>query len=119
MYRFSQLLPLLTISYPNPNPGIWTRSLVEGHLIKITPKSYLVNLILRLKTVFFFGCFLLYLLVLGFQEGRRQGIKQQPGRIGRKEGGRVGRKESRKEGTGFLFTSVLETLAATVLFVKP
>ena len=63
-----------------------------------------------------------------------QGRKQQPGRIGRKEGRREGRKEGSKEGgqegrkegrregkegTAFLFTSALETLAATVLFAKP
>ena len=73
--------------------------------------------------VFLFGIF----LVLGLQEGRKQGRKQQPGRIGRKEGRREGSKEggkeggqeARKEGTTFLFTSALETLAATVLFEKP
>ena len=74
--------------------------------------------------------FFWYFLVLGLQEGRKQGRKQQPGRIGRKEGKyeggqegrkkgrREGRKEGRKEGTVFLFTSALETLAATVLFAK-
>ena len=56
----------------------------------------------------------------GGQEGRKEGRKKG-GRAGRKEGrkkgGRAGRKEGRKEGTVFLFTSALETLAATVLFL--
>ena len=51
---------------------------------------------------FFFGIF----LVLGLRERRKQGRKQQPGTLGRKEGGRegkkeggrAGRKEGRKEG---------------------
>ena len=44
---------------------------------------------------FFFGVF----LVLGLQEGRKQGRKQQPGRIGRKDGSTEGGQEGRKEGS--------------------
>ena len=58
----------------------------------------------------------------GRKEGRRyrgRAGRKEGGRAGRKEGRREGRKEGRKEGTVFLFTSALETLAATVLFAKP
>ena len=46
---------------------------------------------------FFFGTFGFFwqFLVLGLQGKRKQGRKQQPGRIGRKEGGREGRKEGK------------------------
>ena len=48
------------------------------------------------------GSFLFFLfcifLVLGLQEGSKQGRKQQPGRIGRKEGRKPGGREGRKEG---------------------
>ena len=50
----------------------------------------------------------------GRKEGGKEGRKYR-GRTGRKEGGQ----EGRKAGTAFLFTSALETLAATVLFAKP
>ena len=53
----------------------------------------------------------------GGKEGRKQG-GQEGRKEGRKEGGQEGRKAGRKEGTAFLFTSALETLAATVLFAK-
>ena len=62
----------------------------------------------------------MYFLVSGLLEGRKQGKKQQLGRIGRKEGGREERKEVRregrkeggkeekKEGTALLFAAALE-----------
>ena len=67
----------------------------ERHVFS-APASYLRVLFAGVWVLF--GIFFLFLLVLGLQEGRKQGRKQQPGRIGRKEGGREGRKEVRREG---------------------
>ena len=82
------------------------------------------------------GPFLVFCVVFGFrapggkkarQEATARKDRKEGGKEGRKDGGRAGRKEGRKdggragrkEGTVFLFTSALETLAATVLFAKP
>ena len=46
----------------------------------------------------YFFVFLGIFWVLGLQEGRKQGRKQQPERIGRKDEGREGRKEGSTEG---------------------
>ena len=88
-----------------------------------TSSSMRRGVFLVLFFIYVFLMFFLIFLVLGLQEGRKQGRKQQPGRIGRKEGGREGSteggQEGGKEGTVFLFTSALETLAATVLLLNP